>query len=444
MTGVRDWGYKGTAVQEDALGKTLSDVSIRTDSKQRTRTFSFFGHFGLDNFGNLGNEITFHAILYHLRRFLPNVEVICICTDPVTTAKIHNIIGVPISRPVANAWKPRNRLAKVLRSIVIGLPSELYRCLAAFTTLKRTDVLVIPGTGLLTDAYGLRSWGPYNIFKWSLIAKMCGCKLLFVSVGAGPIDSRAGKWLVNSALALADFRSYRDTGTKEYLRSIGAGAAADRVYPDLAFSIVDEIAPNSAMERHCRPVVGLGLMLYHGKLSSDKKRESTYNAYLEQLVVFAKWLLARDHDIRLLIGDLSDKPVIAEFKALLKRRLEFYDEERIIDDPVRSVGDLLAQLATTDAVVATRFHSTLLALALNKPVVSISFHQKCTSLMQDMGLQDYVQNIHELSAEKLIEQFCQLEKNAGSLRLMIQEKVAERRKALDEQYRLIFGDLFIG
>jgi polysaccharide pyruvyl transferase WcaK-like protein len=343
------------------------------------------------------------------------------------------------------AWSPRNRVEKALRSLVIGVPCELYRWLEALTTLKRTDVLIIPGTGLLTDAYGLMSWGPYNLFKWSFIAKLRGCKVLFVSVGAGPIDTRRGRWLVKSALALADFRSYRDNATKEYLNSLGAAAANDRVYPDLAFSIVDEIAPG-AIARRRRPIVGLGLMLYHGALSSDQQRQITYTAYLEKLALFAKWLLARDYDIRLLIGELSDKPVIMEFKTLLKNRLGsgVFEENRIMDDPVGSVEDLLGQLAETDAVVATRFHNILLALALNKPVISISFHQKCTSLMQDMGLEQYSQDIKQLDGEELIEQFCKIEKNAGRLRHMIRKKVEDRRKALDEQYKLIFGDLLAG
>jgi polysaccharide pyruvyl transferase WcaK-like protein len=438
MTSMRDEGYKAIALQEEDLSKTLLDVRNRAEPEQRTKTLIFFGNFGT---GNFGNEITFQAILYHLRRVLPNVEVRCICTDPVATATTHNIICAPVSRTVVRTWRPHNRVARVLRSVFIGMPSELYRWLEALMTLKRTDVLIIPGTGLLTDAFGLRSWGPYSIFKWSLIAKMRGCKLLFVSVGAGPIDSRVGRWLVTSALALADFRSYRDNATKEYLSSIGAKVARDRVYPDLAFSVVDEITPKYALPRRRRAVVGLGLMLYHGKQSSDKLRESTYTAYLEQLVVFVKWLLARDYDIRLLIGDLSDRSVAVEFKALLNDRLGGYDEDRIIDDPVLSVEDLLGQLAETDAVVATRFHNVLLALALNKPVISISFHQKCTSLMQDMGLQEYCQDIKQLNADKLMEQFSQLEKNAGSLRQMIREKVADCRKALDEQYSLIFKDL---
>lgn len=423
--------------QEESLSKTPSNLRVGSELKQGTKTFCFFGNFGLSNFGN---EITFHAILYHLRQLLPDAEVTCICTGPEVTATAHKIICVPISRTVVAAWRPHNQVARVLRSVFVGIPSELCRWFEALRTLKRTDMLIIPGTGLLTDAYGLRSWGPYSVFRWSLSAKMRGCKLVFVSVGAGPINSRIGRWLVASTLSLADFRSYRDAATKEYLSSIGASVANDEVYPDLAFSIVDEITPKCASPGRRRPVVGLGLMLYHGKLSSDKTPESTYAAYLEELVAFVIWLLAQNYDVRLLIGDLSDRPVITEFKTLLKKRLRVYDEDRILDDPILSVEDLLAQLVETDAVVATRFHNTLLALALNKPVISISFHQKCTSLMQEMGLQEYCQDIHQLNADRLIEQFCKLEKNAGSLKHIIREKVAACREVLDEQYRLVFQD----
>jgi polysaccharide pyruvyl transferase WcaK-like protein len=426
------------------LSRALARTEIRTELNRSTKSVTFFGNFGLDHSGNLGNEITFQAILYHLRRLLPNVEVRCICTDPTATANTHRIAALPISGLGIQVWRPASRLARALRSLVIGIPNELYRWPEVLRALKHTDVFIIPGTGLLTDAYGLRSWGPYNVFKWSLFAKIRGCKLLFVSIGAGPIDGRIGKWFVRSALALADFRSYRDSATKQYLTCIGGVTESDRVYPDLAFSIVDEIAPHRTIARRRRPVVGLGVMVYQGKLSSDKGCGSTYNAYLEQLVIFGKWLLERGYDIRLLIGDLSDRPVITQFKSLWKDRSGSYDAERILDHPVHCVEDLLAQLEETDVVVATRFHNALLALALNKPVISISFHQKCRSLMQDMDLGEYCQEIHQLDANRLIEQFCQVEKNAGSLKGMIREKVQERRKALDEQYKLIFGDSLAG
>jgi hypothetical protein len=61
--------------------------------------------------------------------------------------------------------------------------------------------------------------------------------------------------------------------------------------------------------------------------------------------------------------------------------------------------------------------------------------------MNQMGLSEYCQDINDLKADRLIEQFCQLEKNAGSLRPMIRQKAEGCRKALDDQYNLIFQGL---
>jgi polysaccharide pyruvyl transferase WcaK-like protein len=305
-------------------------------------------------------------------------------------------------------------------------------------TLKGTDVLIIPGTGLLTDAYCLKSWGPYSMFKWSLIAKLRGCKLLFVSVGAGPIYGRLGRFLVKTALALADFRSYRDTSTLRYLESIGCLSSNARVYPDLAFSLPESVIAHEDVKSRPRSVVGLGLMEYAGRYSVERPSAAIYRNYLESLVILVRWLLAREYDVRLLIGDVGDRPVTQEFKCLLKERLLVYDAGRIIDEPVDSVEQLLSQLAGTDLVVATRFHNVLLALLSNKPVISISFHHKCASLMSEMGLSEYCHDINCLDAGRLIEQFQDVERNAEKLKPLIRQKVEQSRKALDEQYSLIF------
>ena len=166
---------------------------------------------------------------------------------------------------------------------------------------------------------------------------------------------------------------------------------------------------------------------------------AVYSAYLESLVVFVKWLLTHEHDIRFVIGDGMDRPVIDEFKSLLRMRLGTYDEKRIIDQPTSTARQLLSQLAATDVVVATRFHNVLLALLLNKPVISISFHHKCA-----LGLSRYCHDINHLDGEKLIKNFVDLENNAEKLKPMIRQKVEQLRKTLDEQYTLIFGATTVG
>src|SRR5262249_51193949 len=140
-------------------------------------------------------------------------------------------------------------------------------------------------------------------------------------------------------------------------------------------------------------------------------------------------------------GELGHMRARLEFRDLLRERLSVRDEARIIDEPVFSVENLLSQIAATDIVVATRFHNVLLALLCNKPVISISFHHKCESLMSAMGLSEYCLDINDLKADRLIEKFCDLETNAGKLKSLIREKAREFRKALDEQYKFIFNDM---
>ena len=407
------------------------------NTKRNRRKISLFGHFGA---GNFGNESTLQAMLCHIRHLAPDTEITCICSAPEIVAADYNIAAVPIGGIEVKRWKLRNPLARFARKLLIGIPSELYRWLKGFISLRNSDMLIVVGTGLLTDAFGIRGWGPYSTFKWSVIAKLCGCQLIFVSVGAGPLERRTGRLLVKSALSLANFRSYRDVATLEYVKGIGFGFSGDRVYPDLAFSL-PVAPPNCNAAKGRRAVVGLGLMSYAGMYGIKKTTSAHYAAYLETLVVFVKWLLEREYDIRLLISDLMDTPVSREFNSLLRARSVTHEEERIIAEPVATTEDLLSQLAATDFVVATRFHNVLLALFLNKPSIAISFHHKCSSLMKQMEMSDYCQDINHLNADKLIEQFYNLENNAERLRRLIRHKTEEFRRALDEQYNCIFKEM---
>jgi polysaccharide pyruvyl transferase WcaK-like protein len=411
------------------------------EAKRKRKKIVLFGHFGQ---GNFGNESTLQAFLCHLRRVLPNAEVTCICTDTEAIKLAYNIDVVPMTGiSIKPTWLPRRALTRLLRRIVIGIPSELYRWFDAFRVLKGEDALIIVGTGLVTDAYGRVSWGPYTVFKWSLAAKLRRCKLLFVSVGVGPIYSSVGGWLIKSVLSWADFRSYREQAAITWLKGIGFQTNHDKVYPDLAFSLPEALVRDDEIEIRRRRIIGLGLMQYAGKLSTERPSSAIYLAYLENLAEFVRWLLAHDYDVRLLIGDIVDRTVVHEFKKLLKERSLVCGQGRIIDEPVSSVDQLLGQIAATDSVVATRFHNVLLALLLNKPVISISFHHKCDCLMSQMELSEYCQNISDLNVDRLIEQFRDLEGNALELKALIRRKTTECRSALDEQYSFIFKD-FLG
>jgi polysaccharide pyruvyl transferase WcaK-like protein len=408
-------------------------------TRRHNRKIRLFGNFGSANFGN---DCTLQAMLYHIRRLMPDAEISCICTMPEVVAANYDIAALPIVDDMLKCWKPRNPVARNARKLFIGIPCELYRWLKGVITLYDTDMLIVVGTGLLTDAFGIGSWGPYSIFKWSVIARLCGCRLAFVSVGAGPLERHVGRLLVKSALSLANFRSYRDQDTLECLNAIGFRRGGDRVYPDLAFSLPLAISKGTA-PKGPRPIVGLGLMLYTGMYGGEKPTSKQYAGYLSALVTFVQWLLERGYDIRLLIGDDADLPVIREFNSLLKARSVIHQEERIIAEPIASFEDLLSRLAATDFVVATRFHNVLLSLFLGKPSISISFHHKCSSLMNQMGLSEYCVDIKNLKATDLIQKFLYLEGNADRQRGMIRERAEDCRVALNEQYEMLFKPIAV-
>ena len=400
----------------------------------KARRIAIFGHF---DGTNLGNEATLQAVLYHLRRIQPDAEVTCISTGPQATAAAHHIRAIPIARKYLRFWAPRNPLGKAARKICVGL-GEPIRWLEGVVTLWGADILIVPGTGLLTDAYGLMSWGPYSLLRWSVTAKICGCRLAFVSVGAGPINSAVGKFFVKSLLSLADFRSYRDESTVRYLQGIGISADRDRVFPDLAFSLPKNALSPRNSTIGAGAVIGLGVMDWADRYSKQGPGDGAQMAYLQAFAETARWLLARGYNIRLLIGDFWDARAKQAFLQLLEQHPTKYDRQRIIAEPINCVADLLSQIATTDAVVATRFHNTLLSLLCEKPVISISFHHKCDSLMAAMGMSDYCLNSGDLEADRLIETFCRLEANADALKPLIKERNERFRAALDQQYRLIF------
>ncbi len=300
---------------------------------------SFFGHFGTLN---TGNESTLMAVHSRLRGLAPDSEFACICSHPELVAEREGIEALPINIRATKLWKHEQgmRLDRRLGTALVGLKEELREYVRAFRSLEGTDMFIVSGTGLVTDAYGIAGWGPYNQFKWALMAKLRGCKVVFLSVGVGPVHRPFGRILVRASLRLADYRSYRDDASLEYLRRMGFRAKRDHVYPDLALGLPEALLPPERNgHRPPRRVIGLGLMDYVGRYNVPDPRFETQKRYLQALGVFVEWLLAHDYDVRLLLGD-GDRDVVDDLRSVLRERLGSYDENRVVDEPIASVGDV--------------------------------------------------------------------------------------------------------
>jgi polysaccharide pyruvyl transferase WcaK-like protein len=412
-------------------------TAVPMSAAANQRRIALFGTFGT---GNLGNECTLQAMLLNIRRHVPNAEVSCICTGVEETISTYGIRALAIREIPLR--KINNRAWRLLRKISVGIPVELYRWFSAVKGLMRTHMLIMTGTGMLSDC-GIGPLGlHYDILRWSLVAKLCRCKLFFVSVGAGPICHPLSRFFVKAALRLADYRSYRDCFSKEYLKSIGFDADGDSVYPDLAFSLPEYMLPNDQGDGNKCTSVGVGLITYNVQHSLSDDIERIYQEYTRKMTTFIEWLVENNRTVRVLIGDaVYDSRVRNDIRIMLGQSGLNYGKSDILDEPAGSFEELLSQLATTKVVVASRFHNLLLALMLGKPALAISFHEKDDSLMTALGLQEFCQDITNLDVSRLIEQFVKLEENADRLRAEIKRKTNRYRRDLDKQYSRIFEEV---
>lgn len=406
---------------------------------------SFFGNFGT---GNLGNECTLQAIVHNVRKYLPDATVECVCPDPDDVATRHRIRATWMSDRFRKETSARgepgrpNPMIRALRRILVGIPREIAQWIKAYRALEGSDALVVAGTGILGD-FGIQPLDlHYEVLKWCAMARLRGCKVLFVSVGASGLRRPLSRWFVKLALSGASYRSYRDGSSKAFLGGIGVDTARDFVYPDLAFSLPrPESAPRPRGATAGR-VIGLGLMAYHGRDCSPDDGRQTYREYVDRVAAFAAWLLDRGDTVRLLVGDLTyDTRVRQDVTAAVQRRTALPRDRRLISEPVASVDDLVVQIAGTDMVVATRYHNLVLALMLRKPVVSIAYDRKHDALMAGVGLGAYSQDIETLDVDRLIAQVLDLEAEAARLAPAIEEKAEAPRRALDEQYGRIFHEV---
>ena len=427
-------------LKEERLGSDRAALSL---GDTRVSKLAFFGIFGIQN---LGNECTLQAILHNAITRLPGAEMYAISFEPIDTSHRHHIPAVPVtyqnSEPRARRGGFRGRLDKLVR-ICLRVTPELRDWYKAVKVLRTTDLVVMTGTGMLTDYMTTASGFPYDVFRWAAAARIAGCKVRFVGVGVGPIYGRISRLLIRTALSLADYRSFRDENSRNRIRESGFDSGRDPVFPDLVFGLDPKLIAHRRNASNQVRRVGLGVMFHHDiHLWNPHEQEKQNSAYLEKMCDFVIWLVEHNYQIRILQGDAKhDESARAELKNLLEKRGIHYKRAGIIDEGSSTVENLITQIADVDIVVSPRFHNLLLGLMLNIPAISISYDPKNDCLLDGVGLGGFCQALPALRVDRLIEQFTELEARRNQVKPEIAKKVEQFRDLLDEQYDVIFRNI---
>jgi polysaccharide pyruvyl transferase WcaK-like protein len=408
-------------------------VPRRDQPAARTPQAPRVGLFGLLGSGNIGNDASMESVLSFLTSYHPDAVIDAMCMGSEQTRARYGIDTIPLLWYQKYDRRTSGVTASALKALGKGV--DVFRTVS---WVRRHDVVIVPGMGVLEATLPLRPWGvPYSMFLLCASGRLFGTKVALVSVGANAINQRVTRWLFNTAARLAFYRSYRDVQSRDAMRERGLDTSKDPVYPDLVFGI-----PSPPAAPGETGTVGVGVMAYYGTNDDRKRAHEIYAAYVRNVEAFILWLVDSGRTVRLFYGDASDESAVRQILADLRERRPDLEPSSVTSQPVSSFAELTQAMVPVSTVVATRFHNVMCALKLGKPTISIGYAKKNISLMADMGLAEFWQYADSLDVEKLIEQFTKLESDAARLRLIIAERNAANAQLIAEQFTSLSVLLF--
>jgi polysaccharide pyruvyl transferase WcaK-like protein len=353
---------------------------------------SLLGQFGS---GNSGNDGSLEAMLIYLRRFRPDAELLCICSNPALITARHNIRSVNIGGPPLSS-----RWAEAVEKIMPKLPRRIALLFISVAQLTGFDLMIIPGTGILDDFQENAFGWPFVVFCWCLVARVCGVRIAFISIGAGPINGRLSRWFLYSAARMASYRSYRDQYSLDFMRGIGLDVSRDRCYPDIAFALPTPY-PEKVPPLVDRVSVAVGVMNYRGWRVDDPRSDIIYADYIGKLSTFICWLLQKGFRVTLLTGDATDQRALGDVMQSLAKTVGEEDLCQIETNNAGSLHDIMAQIGKVDMAVVSRYHNLVCSLKMGRPSISLGYARKNDDLMSSFNQNQYCFHIETFKVDEL-------------------------------------------
>ena len=385
------------------------------------------GQFGS---GNSGNDGSLEAMLGFLRRARPRAELMCICSNP---AKVREDFGLDVVSLRGRSLD--DGAATPSAAGLLRFPARIAGMIAIFRKLAGIDLMIIPGTGILDDFQETPFGWPFILFWWCLAARMRGAAVAFVSIGAGPIRNDLSRRFLKAAVAMAQYRSYRDDFSLLYVRDMGVVVSGDRCVPDLAFGLPDPLPPSISSQAPAHAAIGLGVMTYRGWKRDQADGDAIYHGYIGKLAAIASHLLASGHSLRLFMGDKADETALDDLCA----RLADCDQARISVARTVSLRQVMEETAKVDLAIVSRYHNLLCALKTGRPTVSLGYSEKNDEMMAEFGRSAFCQHIEDFEVETVLDQVRDVLADLEPARVEIEWRNASIRQELAWQEDLLLS-----
>ena len=442
------------------------------DSRAAFSRSSFDGGVALlspAGWGNLGDAAILDSALHAVCTRLPGAPVVALTLNPRDTAVRHGVPALTLSgfsRPYYGVteygpvlvtepdiepgpadeelpWRWRTGLREALAvplalwSIARAVPRELSHRRRVGGATARLRHVIVAGGGQIDDFWGGAFGHPYVLWRWAAHARATGARCAFLSVGTGSLDTPAARRLAWRALGLADYRSFRDEGSRSLVGS--PLVASDPIVPDLAYGLPVSADRDRSPRTGGPRLIGISPIAYGDPRVWPTPDAARYRHYLERLATVAVRLLAGGSELVLFGTDGPDLVTVRDLKAEIARRAPASDLERVRTPLVRSLDQLFAALSGAHAVIASRLHGVILTQLVGIPVLALSYERKVRTHMHSLEQDEFCLSIDDFTPEAALERFEELSVARERVAAATGEIFARRRGAVEAQYDAVFG-----
>jgi polysaccharide pyruvyl transferase WcaK-like protein len=328
-------------------------------AKKRALIYGWFGH------ENLGDELILKSIVETVKKADSEIIIDVMGDKPKSIIKNHPEVDT-VSTYIDIRIKSILRLAK-------------YNPVNVIRNICRADYLIIGSGGALSD------WNPEStitlFFMINLFKKILNKPVIMLGVGAGPINKEASKHSFKKVLKQVDVITVRDNESYELLKKIGLDNV--ELTNDVVFDLKDYFnkymaSSKKVTNKNNRIGMVLAPLILNSIEKKNRYKESIINYIIKCKESGFEVILIPfqyDYDIEFIL-DIANNANVSVF-----------------DKGQENMWSIVEMLNEVDVVIGMRFHSVLVSILLNKPVVPLIYHNKVYSIAKDFELLNISQGI---------------------------------------------------
>jgi polysaccharide pyruvyl transferase CsaB len=337
------------------------------------------GYYGL---GNIGDEAILAGMVTSLKKCIPNANISVITNDSNVTIHLHKV------NPVKHSFK--KGLSTFLKNgLKDGEFADIYKA------IDNCDIFILGGGSLLQD---LKLYYLPALYSLLYLAQKKHKITVVYGIGAGPIDTKFGRYISKKILNNVDLVTVRDSMSKNVLEKCGVKNVVQTIDPAFGMNLPNEqeikllIAQENIQSQNL-----ISTTIYNWLQDSDiycnpnKPYSEMHHRRKSMASIYDKIITKYNRKIMFVPTVKTDIEVYSQINELIS-----VENQSLIKEYRTEFDYVFSLLFSSEILIGMRLHSLILATIIGIPFVPISYCGKVKSFLEMIDMPDFYLDVETI------------------------------------------------